>query len=434
MARARPLPALLVGVLLGWLPGQAWAGPPEAAAPPQAQEAGLRADLSRLQSPLRGERMEAEEALARRLPAAREALARAFEQGDESLKTALAEVLARDDSPRLLHLLVEAWRSGGEALAGRARDGLLRQADAAVAALPSFRAATAVAEVRAVSDLAALLERDAVERAFLDRKSGSGSTGYYKGQYAPLSRWRAAALDVCLHIVMDQALRMPGGSAAGGYRMVRPMTRVIDTWELRGMALNAVQDLATPEDADVVRRLDAYWRELASRPEGEEDGDIEREVLHDDLLATLYRLQPRRYLADLRGRVAELEGSSRWSRRGRAEAAQLALRAGWHDRAVRLYRSQLGSSLSPAHDHYNLACAYALWSQEPGSQDPEALQRTSLEHLTRAVDLGWADIGWTEQDGDLAPLREQRAYLDLLARMRAALEVPLPEGDAGTGR
>lgn len=425
--RARTAPLLLLLALLGG----AWT-PPAAAAPREGEEpagpdGALALELARLASPLRGERMEAEAALARRLPGAREVLAQAFERGDEALQTALAEVLAHDDSPRLLHLLVEAWRSGGEALASRARDGLLRQAEAAAAALASFQPAAGRPQLRPVAELAALLERDTVERAFLARKSGSGSTGYYRGQYAPLARWRATALEVCLHIVMDQALRIPGGSGAGGYRMVRPMGRVIDTWELRGMALNAVQDLATGEDAEVVRRLDAYLRELASRPEGEDDGDIEREVLHDDLLATLYRLDPRRYDAELRQRVAELEGTRGWSRRGRAEAAQLALRAGWFDRAVRLYRSQLSSSLSPAHDHYNLACAYALWSLEPGRQEPEALRRTALEHLARAVDLGWTDVSWTEQDGDLAPLRESDAYRALVARMKAGLEAPPPD-------
>lgn len=407
----------------------AHAAPPagEAARPAAGEDAALALELARLGSPLRGERLEAEEALARRLPGAREALARAFEAGDEGLKTALAEVLAHDDSPRLLHLLVEAWRSGGEALAGRARDGLLRQADAATAALASFQPAPGLGEVRPVAELAALLERDRVERAFLERKSASGSTGYYRGQYAPLMPWRTTALEVCVHIVMDRALRMPGGSAAGGYRMVRPMGRVIDTWELRGMALNAVQDLATGEDTAVLQQLDAYLRELASRPAGEDDGDIEREVLHDDLLATLYRLAPRRYDAELRQRVAELEGTRGWSRRGRAEAAQLALRAGWFDRAVRLYRSQLSSSLSPAHDHYNLACAFAQWAVEPGRQDPEQLRRTALEHLARAVDLGWTDVAWTEQDGDLEPLRATDGYRALVARMKAVLEAPLPD-------
>ncbi|MFM8980927.1 MAG: hypothetical protein ACKOSS_10775 [Planctomycetia bacterium] len=407
----------------------AGAAPPggEAARPAAGEDPAMALELARLQSPLRGERLEAEEALARRLPAAREALARAFEAGDEELKAALAEVLARDASPRLLHLLVEAWRSGGEALAARARDGLLRQAEAAAAALEGYRPAPGVSEARPVAELAALLERDRVERAFLERKSASGSTGYYHGQYAPLLPWRTTALDVCVHIVMDQALRMPGGSAAGGYRMVRPMGRVIDTWELRGMALNAVQDLARAEDHEVLARLDGYLRELASRPEGEDDGDIEREVLHDDLLATLYRLAPRRYEAELRQRVAELEGTRGWSRRGRAEAAQLALRAGWFDRAVRLYRSQLASSLSPAHDHYNLACAFAQWAVEPGKQDAEQLRRTALEHLARAVDLGWTDVAWTEQDGDLEPLRATEGYRALVARMKAVLEAPLPD-------
>jgi hypothetical protein len=272
-----------------------------------------------------------------------------------------------------------------------------------------------------------MLDRDAVERTFLSRKSRSGHTGFYRGQYEALKPQRELALEVCLHIVTDRALRLPGTPSAGGYRFLRPMGQVIDVWEVRGMALNAILDLALPGDVDLVRQLDAYMEELSERRAGELDGDVERLALLDDLIATLYRLSPTRYEDQLRRRVQELERDS-WSSQRRTEAAQLALRAGWYDHAVRLYLRLVRSSSAPANDHYNLACAYASWALEPGTTDPEGLKRAALLHLERAVDGHWTDVAWMDQDRDLDPIRDTPTYRALRARILERLKLPdVPE-------
>jgi hypothetical protein len=278
-----------------------------------------------------------------------------------------------------------------------------------------------------------MLDRDEVERAFLARKSRSGHTGFYRGQYEVLRPQRELALEVCLHIVTDRALRLPGTASAGGYRFLRPLKQVIDVWEVRGMALNAILDLALPGDVDLVRRLDDYMNELSERPEGDLDGDVEREALLDDLLATLYRLAPTRYDRRLRMRVAELDEQGAWSRRNRSEAAQLALRAGWYDQAVRLYQRLVRGSESPANDHYNLACAYASWALEPGAQDPENLKRAALVHLTRAVEGKWTDIAWMDQDRDLDPIRGTPEFAALRQRILERIGLPEEPAPAGEG-
>lgn len=58
---------------------------------------------------------------------------------------------------------------------------------------------------------------------------------------------------------------------------------------------------------------------------------------------------------------------------------------------------------------YNLACTYARW----GKLDQ------AIEHLRRAVELGFDDAGHMEQDPDLESLRQDPRYRELIARLRA---------------
>lgn len=62
--------------------------------------------------------------------------------------------------------------------------------------------------------------------------------------------------------------------------------------------------------------------------------------------------------------------------------------------------------------HYNLACIEAL-SGRPDS---------AMEHLHRAHAVGFTNVAWLEEDGDLASLRGRADFADLVALMRN--EVP----------
>jgi hypothetical protein len=210
--------------------------------------------LEGLTSPLQRERQAAARDLIELLPGARARVLEAWKTGDEGVRATLTEVLAADGSNELLALALEAWRTGGDALAARARSALLVNPEATRRALDALAEppAGAAPERRSLAAIRALLDRGEVERLFLARKSRSGGTGSYPGQYAELKPYRAVALEVCFHIVTDRAMRLPGTSAVGGYRFVRPPTQVLDVWEVRSMALNAILDLATADDVGLV--------------------------------------------------------------------------------------------------------------------------------------------------------------------------------------
>jgi|GEM_PF-2501203 len=447
-ATLRPVPSSLFGSLavplLTFLAATVLSAQASTAAgePPVSAEATAeaRARLAQegLASPLQRERQAAVRDLIELLPGARGRVLEAWRTGDEGVRATLTDVLAADGSNELLALALEAWRTGGDALAARARSALLVNPEATRRALAAFAsrpappqpASTQPLERRTLVAIGGLLERDEVERLFLARKSRSGGTGSYPGQYAVLRPYRAMALEVCFHIVTDRAMRLPGTSAVGGYRFVRPPTQVLDVWEVRSMALNAILDLATADDVELVRRLDDYHTELGSRDAGSGepgDGDIERKALMDDLLATLCRLAPDTYAGALRERVWELEMERRGTER--REAAALALRAGWYAKAIELYTAQLAWSVAPALDHYNLACAYASWALQSSPAARVTRLNDALQHLELAVAKRWTDIAWMEEDKDLDPIRDTPRYRALKARIEVFIagDAPLPE-------
>lgn len=59
--------------------------------------------------------------------------------------------------------------------------------------------------------------------------------------------------------------------------------------------------------------------------------------------------------------------------------------------------------------HYNLACALARLNQADAA----------LDGLTKAVELGYADAAHMQKDDDLAKLREDKRFAELLAKVRA---------------
>ena len=141
-------------------------------------------------------------------------------------------------------------------------------------------------------------------------------------------------------------------------------------------------------------------------------------LFRSSLLATLYRLDAHTWRVPLQRRKYELlEGRTLEDRR---DAAGLMLHAGLYDEAVSLYTSggMLLLSRSPAFDHYNLACAYASWSLEPGDEDPQVLRDQALLHLTECVKQQWTDIAWMELDRDLDPIRDTPTYRALLDTIR----------------
>ena len=63
------------------------------------------------------------------------------------------------------------------------------------------------------------------------------------------------------------------------------------------------------------------------------------------------------------------------------------------------------------------------WSNFPrlmsSAQAQTGKHMQAVEALGHAVDTGYSDVDYMEQDNDLAPLRELPAYLEIVTRLRA---------------
>ena len=79
-------------------------------------------------------------------------------------------------------------------------------------------------------------------------------------------------------------------------------------------------------------------------------------------------------------------------------------RKGWFDKGLRLDEKLAGLKPSDPLILYNLSCSYALLNRE----------EKALEALKKALDLGYEDLDWIEEDPDLAGLRKEEGYKKLI--------------------
>ncbi|MFH1038846.1 MAG: hypothetical protein V1789_09305 [PVC group bacterium] len=79
-------------------------------------------------------------------------------------------------------------------------------------------------------------------------------------------------------------------------------------------------------------------------------------------------------------------------------------RKGWFEKGLRLDEKLAGMLPRDASVFYNLSCSYALLDQEA----------KALVALRQALELGYDDLSWMEQDPDLAALRRSDAYRRLI--------------------
>jgi Flp pilus assembly protein TadD len=70
----------------------------------------------------------------------------------------------------------------------------------------------------------------------------------------------------------------------------------------------------------------------------------------------------------------------------------------------RLVRLQPGNATA----HYNLACSLALTKRN----------RAALEALRQAIELGYNDRDWMQQDPDLDALKHRPEFVELLAQLK----------------
>ncbi|MCF3648312.1 TPR end-of-group domain-containing protein [Synoicihabitans lomoniglobus] len=59
--------------------------------------------------------------------------------------------------------------------------------------------------------------------------------------------------------------------------------------------------------------------------------------------------------------------------------------------------------------HYNLACSLVLTDRH----------RDALKTLRRAIELGYVDFDWMENDPDLAPLHDYQVFRDMINLLKS---------------
>lgn len=408
-------------------------------------ETGARttAALALLESPIASERRQGVSRLGRLMPDARPAVIAALDGSSWSVQVQLLEVLGRDGDAASIDALLQHLVRADEAQAVRIRLAIVRDVEASKGLLAAWRAEPkaflargggGTTGKRRLQELLDLLRRAEIEAKFLSRKSKSGSTGYYKGQYDILKGeglepdYQKLALRVVAGIAADRAIPTPGMYQHGIYRFLRP--HYVDEWEFQSMALNAVAELCTPEDVLVIEMMERRRIDLLIEREKLKTEFLETSRMYsydskeyqdawfdwDDSLAeyldqvsTLYIVVPDRYERHVREFIDVLHSNRPRPVRRWSYIAGLQIRCGWYSDAVDSYDAAMAYG-SKAYGYYNQACAYASWSLKKGldRHERERHLNSAMICLQRSVQFGWSDIDWMHEDRDLDPLRKHR--------------------------
>lgn len=427
-----PLVALLAAAAWSVLAPRERAGAEDG--PPPRTEVGEA--MRALESPFLLEREQGVRELIRLGREARAAVAEAFGKATATTRASLVRVMAADGSAEALATLLDTLVGADTALATAIERALVEHAEAVSEGVERHRDTSGRVPAR-IAELEMLLRRARVERAFLSRKSRSGSTGYYRGQFDVLVAERRTALEVCFHVLADLPLKVPGEYPLGAYRFLRSAPFLLDPWEVRGMAANAIAELARPGDTallDAIERLYEAFDAAISRHAG--PGIAMEEPLSDTLLVTLHRLRPKgerrdpddehtghTWAIEVEERLLMLEHQPETDR-----APALLLRLGRYREAIARYHQVIEEEETIAIPHYNIACAYAMWSREDEDGQAADHRQDAMTNLVLAVESGYMDWPWMEQDRDLDPIRDTPAYRALLARIRKELLPPKRAG------
>lgn len=442
------------------------AAPPAEAEPPPAGEAAERVSMAvdrairDLGSGAERVRLDAVARLVAWLPEARPRVLEAVGHAAGDTLYHLVQVLVADASDPAARALV--------GIAGEVDDPLALKIQRLVVASPSAsRAVLALEEKepgafeqgakdarRRRQALGRLLRRGEVEAQFLSKKSPTGSTGAYSGQYDVLRPHRRVALNLCLDILKDSPAELPGVYPLGKFDFLRRPNMRWNIEEIQSMAAHCFGELATSEDSEHLQAALALLQALASEVRALEDDytggfrDLRYEIALDryaDLVVAYYRVGRKgiaeRLLADL---LRRLRRPPRISRQGfgmqMRRLAAVLLRVRRYEEAIRTYEMSMQgfSDDWPAMTHYNLACAYAQWGETFEGRARELRREKALDHLDDAILAQWSDTGWLDEDRDLDPIRKTRRFAALRARMVKANALPdedrAPGSGAGSGR
>jgi hypothetical protein len=304
---------------------------------------------------------------------------------------------AGDPEPEVFRALLDGLAAGGE-----------------VALFAPLAAELPAARQEALDDLRL---RWHVEAEMVRLKAPWGPTGQYKGQYKKLKALGAGVLPILFDIVMDRARPLPGESAAGPYAPIHPGMAYFDPQELRHMAAYAFSDTVAKSDLATIERLLGLY--FAYRDSTGRHHRFEREEIAPTLAFDLYDLGIRKPAED-HIRALERRANANFDEELLEVVWDLGyayMRIGRYDRGERWYQRVLVEHPNKAFAAYNLACSFSLRAAgEPGERDRFIV--LALGYLERAIDEGYGDWKWMEEDGDLAFLRGEPGYKALLRRLQ----------------
>ncbi len=425
-------------------------------------ESGLRDAIRKLSSPLAHQRRAGALLIERALPRGREQLIAAFEGAPAPAQRAIAVLLLHEGSRASVEAVLERVLRADPVQSTALALAIVRDVESHSLLFKQYkqdpkhfiaRMGSRVKGKRAAQAadvFVGLLERAEIEALFLSRISKSGGTGYYRGQYDILKKCinPGRALDVVTSIALDESMPIPGRFTTGPYEYLRK--HGASQYELGGMATNAVAELCSPEDAHVVSRIDErrvkLGREIRTERRALErmnntlarftDADAFQNRLFDlgakiseygEFMTCLYLIDPSMYERDVRRFLSSLRSDYRRVRPIRVSSLPpvILIRVGWYEEAVAAFHRNLrgGSISSDVLNYYNLACAYASWSLEPGNESAADLRRRALACLAISVEKGWRDLDWMEEDRDLDPIRKHAEYRRIVSIIRGHLEL-----------
>jgi len=252
-------------------------------------------------------------------------------------------------------------------------------------------------------------------------KAPAGATGHFTGQFSRLRALGPGIIPVLFDLVRDRQTPLPGEGSSGPYAPLHPQMVVFEKRELRDLAAHAFGEVVRKDDAATrlrLHRLYKYYRDL-----DRDQYTFEREGLGAALAFSLHDLGDTEPVEDY---IAELEVTAssggydgmeaRWS------LGYANIRIGRYDEGEQYYLEILHEpgSTSRHVTAYNLACNFAIRAMGAGNARRRAKYvDLSLMYLEMAIHkFKWLDWQWMEADGDLAFIRKDPRYLELLDELR----------------
>jgi hypothetical protein len=202
-----------------------------------------------------------------------------------------------------------------------------------------------------------------------------------------------------------------------------------DPQELRSMAAYGFSEVVDKEDVASIARLLEVYREYTVEPEEDAAGNeiagaeyrFEREELAPSIAYSLHDLG---VTGPAESHIRDLEHRQHRSWQDQLDAmwelGYACIRIGRHEQGVEYYLRVLDTSPTRVLAAYNLACSFSLRAAEArDARWRDTFKRNALHFLGLAIrEHNYGDWKWMEEDGDLAFIRGEPEYQELLRHLQ----------------